>query len=198
MSPRLPAAERRQQLLDAALRTFAVDGYRGTSMNRVAEAAGVTKPVLYQHFASKRDLFVELLASVGGELEKSILDATSRATSPRGQVEGGFRAYFSFVAEHRDAFLVLFGAGTRLDPEFSQIVQGFEAGMADTIAALIVVDGLDDSQRRLLGHGIVGIAEVTCRHWLRTTDAGLDPTPEALAEQVAGLAWSGLRGIEAA
>lgn len=167
-------------------------------MDQVAEAAGVTKPVLYQHFSSKRELFTELLADVGGQLEQAIIAATATADSPRDQVEQGFHAYFRFVAERQHAFLVLFGAGTRVDPEFAEIVRGFEAGMADIIAGLIVVDGLDADRRRLLGHGIVGIAEVTCRHWLRSTDGMLDPSPETLAAQVATLAWAGLRGIEAA
>ena len=93
---------------------------------------------------------------------------------------------------------MLFGAGTRLGPEFAEIVCGFEAGMADIIAGLIVVDGLDTDRRRLLAHGIVGIAEVTCRHWLQSPDGQLDPSPEVLASQIATLAWAGLRGIEAA
>ncbi len=198
MSVRLPAAERRRQLLETALPEFAAHGFRGTSMNRVAEAAGVTKPVLYQHFASKRDLFTELLAAVGSQLEQAIVTATARAPSPREQVERGFGAYFAFVAERRDAFLVLFGAGTRVDPEFARIVHRFEAGMANTIAELIVVEGLDRDERRLLAHGIVGIAEVTSRHWLRGESAALDPAPEVLAAQIAALAWAGLRGIEAA
>ena len=58
---RLPADERRDQLLDVALEVFATAGFHGASMNEIAEAAGVTKPVLYQHFDSKNDLFAALL-----------------------------------------------------------------------------------------------------------------------------------------
>ena len=61
---RLPAARRRRQLLDVALELFAARGYHTTSMNDIAEAAGVTKPVLYQHFRSKRELYLELLEDV--------------------------------------------------------------------------------------------------------------------------------------
>lgn len=179
---------------------FAANGYRGTSMNQLAEAAGVTKPVLYQHFSSKRELFGELLKDVGSQLSGDILAATSDAVSPRAQVEQGFRAYFAFVAARRDAFRVLFGAGTRHDSEFAKTARGFEAGMAEIIAELIEIEGLDRSQRRLLAHGIVGIAEVTSRHWLASCeqDAALEPSAEVLARQVSELAWAGLRGIEAA
>ena len=179
---------------------FAAHGYRGTSMNQIAEAAGVTKPVLYQHFSSKRELFSELLVDVGGQLEEAILKATA-AESPRGQVEAGFRAYFRFVAERTDAFRVLFGAGTRHDAEFAETVRHFESSMADIIANLIDIEGLDQDRRRLLAHGIVGIAEVTSRHWLagadRTDDGShvVDPDPDTLAAQVSELAWAGLRGI---
>ena len=165
-------------------------------MNRIAEAAGVTKPVLYKHFASKRDLFSQVLADVGTRLASAILNATASATSPRAQVADGFAAYFTFVANNRDAFFVLFGTGTRLDPEFAGLVRGFESGMADTIADLIVIEGLGASQRQLLAHGIVGIAEVTSRTWLDDPDSPIDPEPTELAAQVATLAWSGLRGIE--
>jgi AcrR family transcriptional regulator len=76
---RLPAAERRSQLLEVAVRVFARDGFHATSMNDVAEAAGVTKPVLYQHFGSKRDLFVELLTEIGAELRDTVAKATADA-----------------------------------------------------------------------------------------------------------------------
>ena len=72
MNVRLPAHERRRQLLDVALDVFAADGFHSTSMNDVAEAAGVTKPVLYQHFASKRQLYLELLTPKLGRVYAEI------------------------------------------------------------------------------------------------------------------------------
>ena len=72
MVPRLPAARRRRQLLDVALEVFATSGFHQTSMEEVAEAAGVTKPVLYQHFGSKRELYLELLEDVGGQMMAAV------------------------------------------------------------------------------------------------------------------------------
>jgi len=191
-TPRLPAARRRKQLLDVALRVFADRGFHPTSMNDLAEAAGVTKPVLYQHFGSKRELYVELLEEVGERLRAAIGKATSEADSPRAQVERGFAAYFRFVAEHQAAFMVLFGGGTRRDEEFAAFGLRVEEAIADTVAGLIDVPGLDADTRRLLAHGIVGLAEATSRHWLREGHAG---DPDELASRVAELAWAGLRGI---
>jgi AcrR family transcriptional regulator len=193
MSTRLPAPRRRRQLLAVALQVFAERGYHPTSMNDLADAAGVTKPVLYQHFRSKRALYLELLEDVGSQLRDAITKATTEATTPREQVHAGFRAYFEFVAGQQLAFQLLFGGGARRDEEFADAVRRVEVSIADTIAAISVVDGLDDDRRRLLAHGIVGVAEGTSRHWLAD---GMNGSATELAEQVAALAWAGLRGVQ--
>lgn len=188
---RLPAHERRRQLLDVALDVFAADGFHATSMNDVAEAAGVTKPVLYQHFTSKRQLYLELLDDVGARLGAEIAEATASAGSPREQVESGFAAYFRFVADHRNAYKLLFGGGSRRDAEFSDSVRRVEEQLARSIAELIEAD-IDPDHRRTLAYGLVGIAETTSRLWIAED---LDHEPATLARQVADLAWAGLRGI---
>ncbi len=189
---RLRPQERRVLIVEAAGRLFGERGYDGTRLDDVATAAGVTKPVLYQHFASKRELYLELLDDVGSRLRESIGKATSEAASPREQVERGFAAYFRFVAEHEAAFQVLFGGGSRRDEEFAAYALRVEDSIADAVAALIDVPGLDDGTRRLLAHGIVGLAEGASRHWVRGDD---DRDPDELAHRVAELAWAGLRGI---
>jgi AcrR family transcriptional regulator len=191
-TPRLPAARRRRQLLDTALAVFADRGFHGTAMNDIAEAAGVTKPVLYQHFRSKRELYGEVLDDVGGRLEETIAKAAAGAPGPREQVEAGFGAYFRFVAGEQDAFQVLFGGDTRRDPEFTRQAAETEASIATAIAALIDIDGIEPEHQALLAHGLVGLAEGTSRRWLAD---GRREDPAALAAQVAELAWAGLRGI---
>jgi AcrR family transcriptional regulator len=188
---RLPAHARRRQLLDSALDVFATRGYHGASMNEVAEAAGVTKPVLYQHFTSKRKLFVELLEDVGSRLGNLIADATASADGAREKVELGFAAYFRWIDANRAAFSLLFRGSIRLDPEFADVVHKIELFLAESIATLIDAD-LDDEHRRTLAHGIVGLAEGTGRHWI---DDGLDLDPDVLGRQVADLAYAGLRGV---
>ncbi len=195
MAERLPAEQRRRQLLDVALVTFAERGFHPTSMNDVAEAAGVTKPVLYQHFTSKRHLYLQLLDDVGSRLQAAIGKATAGAEGPRRQVEAGFRAYFCFVAADHAAFRVLFGGGTRRDEEFAERINRVEEQVADTIAPLIDVAGITPERQRLLAHGLVALAEGTSRHW---AEQGFRPDPEELAEQVAELAWVGLRGVDPA
>lgn len=189
---RLPGPERRQQLLDTAVEIFARNGFHETSMNDIAVAAGVTKPVLYQHFDSKREMYRELLGEIGTQLRETIAKATADASGPRQQIEGGFRAYFTFVSDHGDAYRVLFGSGTQRDEEFAEEARKVEASIADVVAALIEVSGLDPQRRLLLANGIVGLAEGASRYWLRH-DVEVDAN--TLAEEVSQLAWAGLRGI---
>ena len=191
-TPRLPAARRRRQLLDTALAVFADNGFHSTAMNDIAEAAGVTKPVLYQHFGSKRDLYREVLDDVGGRLEETIAKAAAGAPGPREQVEAGFGAYFRFVADEQDAFQVLFGGDTRRDPEFAAKAAATETSIAAAIAGLIDIEGIAADHQAVLAHGLVGLAEGTSRRWLA---AGRAEDPATLAAQVAELAWAGLRGI---
>ncbi len=191
MSTRLPAAVRRTQLIETAIEVFAADGYHDTTMERIAAAAGVTKPVVYRHFDSKRDLFLELLNEVGRQLAATVSAATAEASTPQEQVRLGFQAYFEFVAREGHSFRLLFGDGVRADPDFAEAVHGVEREIAGIIAGLIEIDGVDEADRLVLAHGIVGMAEATGRHWHvrgRPDDAG------RLAERVSDLAWSGLRG----
>ena len=161
-------------------------------MNDVADAAGVTKPVLYHHFASKRDMYKGLLVDIGTELEDLISKAAAQASGPREQIIFGFRAYFSFVEQNPSAFRVLFGAGTRRDEEFAAVARRVEASIAEVVASLIEVEGLSPERRKLLGNGIVALAEGSCRYWLEHSVAVDAAT---LADDVSRLAWAGLRGI---
>jgi len=192
---RLPATERRRQLLDVALDAFSAGGFHGTSMDDIAAAAGVTKPVLYQHFGSKRALYVELLDVVGGQLMGVIAKAAAEAHGPHRQVEAGFRAYFRHVERHEGAFGLLFGGGTKRDAGFAEQVRLVEDAIAELIATFITAK-LPAAQNLTLAHGIVGMAEATCRHWLRARAAGeTTASADQLADQLAELAWAGLRGV---
>jgi len=194
-TPRLPAAQRRRQLLDAALAAFSAGGFHRTSMDDVAAAAGVTKPVIYQHFGSKRALYGELLDDVGGQLMDVIAKAAAEADGPHRQVEAGFGAYFRFVEHHEGAFQLLFGGGSKRDEGFADQVRLVEGAIAELIATFISAE-LPAAQTLTLAHGIVGMAESTCRHWLRARAAGETATSaDQLADQLAELAWAGLRGV---
>jgi len=196
---RLPAAARRTQLLDVALDRFAANGYHDTSMEEIAEAAGVTKPVLYQHFSSKRKLYLELLERVGQELVALVVAGAAAEESPYHRLLGGFRAYFQFVSERSRAFQLVFGTGARRVEEFTDTVRQVEDTLASNIAGFIDAD-IDDGHRELLGYAIVGLGEVAGRRWValhgEDHQPGLDAAQaEVLAVRLADLVWAGLRGL---
>jgi AcrR family transcriptional regulator len=191
---RMPADQRRQQLLDVARERFSQQGFHATSMDEIAEAAGVTKPVLYQHFPSKRALYVELLEDTGRQLLTVLADATGRAGSGRERVELGFRAYFEFAVGNRAAFRLLLGTSMRNDPEFARIVEEILDAASETISTLIEIPATDN-QRRTLANALVGMAESVGRRALQDDAASVDA--EELARWIAELAWFGLRGVRA-
>lgn len=175
-------------------------------MDEIADAAGVTKPVLYQHFPSKKQLYKELLDSIGAELTSAVTSSATAAT-PHQQVLSGFRTYFRFVGLRPNAFRLLFGTGARRLDEFADTVREVEDNLAAVIAGYISA-GLDDEHRHMLGYAIVGLAEVTGRQWAATpapspggnpaaeAAGSLDPAEgERLAEWLASLVWAGLRGL---
>ncbi|MHB8293341.1 MAG: TetR/AcrR family transcriptional regulator [Acidimicrobiales bacterium] len=206
MPLRLAAADRREQLLAVALSAFSEGEFSSVSMDEVARLAGVTKPVLYQHFRSKRSLYLELLKDVGNQLIEAVTKAASAAEGPRGEVEAGFAVFFRFAATKTSAFRLLFGGGSRRDPGFAAAISRVEDVMAEVLAPLIEAD-IAPPHRRALAYGLIGMAEATGRHWLdhglaRPSEpagpgSGAATLEEAdrVAAWVADLAWRGLRGI---
>jgi AcrR family transcriptional regulator len=188
---RLPADQRRAQLLEVARDRFADQGFHATSMDEIAEAAGVTKPVLYQHFPSKRALYSELLDDTGKQLLETIVESAGTAQG-RAAVESGFRAYFKFAATNRQGFRLLLQTSVQDDHEFSRAVKHIVQGITDAIS-LLLADIPNDEHRMTLAAAIVGMAESVTRQklWARNTD--LDP--DELAGWVSELAWFGMRGL---
>ncbi len=192
MSSRLPAAERRSLILTVARRQFAEKGYHTTSMDDIAEAGGVTKPVLYQHFDSKRALYLALIEDLASRMLQVIGAATADAPDGRAQTERGIVAYFEWMSENRDAFVVLFGSGSRNDEEFALEVRKVERLVADAIAPLIDA-GLDPEHQRRLAYALVGMSEGVSRYLIASGDPF---DPRLVGSQLANFAWAGLRGVE--
>jgi hypothetical protein len=124
----------------------------------------------------------------------AITKATAGATSGRSQTELGFRAYFQWVADDHDAFLLLFGFRSNRDEESTQAIRRITSEAASAIAPLIAAD-IDPDHRRTLAHGLVGLAEGVSR---RLVERGESFDPSVLGQQVADLAWAGLRAVHRA
>jgi AcrR family transcriptional regulator len=205
-SRRLTAEERRRQLFDQALTLFAERGYAATTMDDIAEAAGVTKPLVYQHFDSKRALYLELLDSFSHALTERIVTAASAAEGPRGQVEEGMAAYFGMMVDNEQSFRLIYGRDVPDDPELGEALRRVEDTIAQAIDPLIDA-GLEPEHRLLLAYSVVGMVEGASRLWLGrdvppiTTGedgegiSGISSEASLLASRVADLAWAGLRQV---
>lgn len=162
-------------------------------MNDVAKVAGVTKPVLYQRFESKRDLYRAVLEDIGQRLQATVFQSAEAATTPREQVEAGFSAYIDFVQEDPDGFKLLFSGASREDPEWAEITDGAERSVANSIARLLNGNGVPKRHSQTLAYGIAGMAESMARHW--QNDESHDVGPKELLKDLTALAWVGLRGF---
>lgn len=183
--------DRRHQILEVSLTAFSSRGYHNTSMNDIADAMSLTKPVLYQYFDSKRSLYLELLHHVGAQLLDEVTAAVKGSSDPREQTERGMIAYFTWVATHREAFALLFESSERVDEEFADIVSEFEDGAAKAILPFIAVDASEDNLYTF-AIGLVGMAEAVSRQVIKH---GREFQPTELGRAVAGLAWAGLRSL---
>src|SRR5580704_12446983 len=196
-SRRLTAEQRREQLVLVALELFAHRGYRATTMDDIAERAGVTKPLLYQHFSSKRALYLELVDTIARDLLTAVRRAVMSADGPRQQVELGFAAYFQLVVSNEAEFRLLYGRDHADDLELGRALRAVEDAIAEAIDPLIDA-GLDDDHRRLLAYGIVGMAEGVSRRFMTQrpeSEAEVDEEAQKLAGRMADLAWAGLRSV---
>ena len=152
-------------------------------------AAEVTKPVLYQHFSSKRALYSALLANDLGRLTQELEASFSQAEDNEERLRRGFGAYFDFVDRHEDAFRLLFTEALGLDADFQRQVTEFRRWVAARVARIIAAEaGLAPPRARALAAAIVGMAEGAAGWWL---DERRPLEPRQLADELAGLAWKG-------
>jgi AcrR family transcriptional regulator len=189
---RLPRQARRRQLLEAALEVFVARGYHAAAMDEIAERAGVSKPVLYQHFPGKQELYLALLDESVEALIETVRTALRSTNDNRQRVAATFQAYFEFVAAQSGTFRLIFESDFANEPAVRERLGEADRKCAEMVSEVIKTDaGLADEEAHLLSIGLVGMAQVTARYWLST----LGTIPRDAAEQlVARLAWRGISG----
>jgi len=187
---RMPRSARRAQLLESALQVFVAQGYHSAAMDDIAERAGVSKPVLYQHFPSKLELYLALLDQRSGDLIEAVRTALASTHDNKQRVEATIAAYFEFVDREGAPFRLVFESDLTNEPAVRERVDRVNNQCAEAIAEVIAEDtGLQPEQATLLGTALTGMAQVTARFWL--TGNGTIPREEA-ARLVAQLSWRGL------
>jgi AcrR family transcriptional regulator len=189
---RLPRTARRAQLLAAAQDVFVTNGYHAAAMDEIAERAGVSKPVLYQHFPGKLELYMALLESHVDELVGRVRTAIGSSTDNKLRVRAAVAAFYDFVDGEGQAFRMVFESDLRSEPAVQQAVERATTDSVDAITDTITADaGLDPERARLLAVGLVGLSQVTARSWL--ADNRRVPKEDAVA-LISNLAWRGIGG----
>ena len=183
---RLPRQARRRQLLGAAQEVHAA------AMDEIAERAGISKPVLYQHFPSKLELYLALLDESVDALIDTVRQALSSTTENKQRVAATFGAYFGFVANQGGAYRLVFESDLSNEPAVRERLDRSVQECAEMISDVIKEDaGISVEAAHLLGVGLVGTAQVSARYWLRTGQQ----IPKEEAEQLmARLTWRGISG----
>jgi AcrR family transcriptional regulator len=191
-SPRLPRPARRRQLLGAAREVFVAQGYHAAAMDEIAERAGVSKPVLYQHFPGKLDLYLALLDESVAELVGAVSAALASTSDNRERVPATFRAFFDYVSGAGEAFRLVFESDLSNEQAVRARLDRAMYECAEMVSEFIREDaGVSDAEADLLGMALVGMAQVSSRYWLSTEREIDQDIAETLLSR---LAWRGISG----
>lgn len=190
---RLPRSARRKQLLAAAQDVFVAQGYHAAAMDDIAERAGVSKPVLYQHFPGKLELYLALLDTHCDAFAEQIREAMSRTTDNAERVRGAMHAYFDFVSHESEAFRLVFESDLRNEPGVRVRVDRMERVAVEAITETIMADtGVSRARAEMLAAGLCGAAQVAARFWLA---GGREVSQEEAEQLITTLAWRGIGGF---
>ena len=190
---RLPRGARRLQLLRAAQDVFVAQGFHAAAMDDIADRAGVSKPVLYQHFPGKRELYLALLEQQVDELTDRVRQAMAGTDDNRARVDGAVGAYFDFIDAEGEAFRLVFESDLRNDPDVRRLADQGARACIDAVAEVIAADtGADQERALLLSAGLTGLAESSARWWLpRKGTVSRDDAVTLMS----ALAWRGISGF---
>ena len=194
---RMTAADRREAILEAALDAFAGAGYHETSLDAVADRAGISKALIYEHFASKRELHRALLERYVHELLARVIDATAAAEPGEARLRSGLEAFLEFVEERRDAWRFVFRNVS--DPEIADAVNRLREEVAVTLAGLMAADAPPEwtanpelsRETEMIAQELTGAVQALANWW----DEHRDVPRERISQSIMDFAWIGLERL---
>ena len=188
----LPSTERRAQLIDVGRAAFARYGYEATSMDKIADSAKVSKPVLYEHFGGKEGLYAVVVDREMDYVVRRIMEAIATG-SPRERVEKASLAFLTYVRDQPDGFAVLSQdsplSATR--GRLSSLLNDLAERVGDLFASSFKQAGYDPKAAPIYAHALVGMVTFVGKWW---TDVRKPPVDE-VAKHIGALAWMGLRHL---
>ncbi len=189
---RLTAAQRRLQLLGVGRKVFAMHGYNGGSVEEIARAAKVSKPIIYEHFGSKDGLYAVIVDREMDALVQRIAQRISEG-SARQRFEGAVLAFLTYVKEEPDGFLVL----TRDAPMtiagrgMPNVISDLAERIGDIFNQQFKAAGLNKKLAPLYAHALIGMVTLVGQWWIENQQLDI----ETVAKHVAAIGWMGLRHI---
>lgn len=189
----MTAVERREQLIEIARAVFAERGYDGAAIEEIAVRAGVSKPIVYEHFGGKEGLYAVVVDRDVTLLMTMMRQALSSG-SPRRLLEQAAMAFLDFVEQHPDGFRIL----VRDSPIGSQgaSFKSILGDVATRVEGILISEfkarGFDARQAPMYSQMLVGMVGTTGQWWLDTRK----PAKEVVAAHLVNLAWNGLAGLE--
>lgn len=188
---RLSAAARRSQLIEIGRGVFAERGYEATSVEEIAARAGVSKPIIYDHFGGKKGLYAVVVDREVEYIVSKIADSVDSG-SPRARIEKAALAYLTYVQERPEGFAVLL----RNTPKSSAEMPALMYDLADRVSIVFTEQfgkgGYDSTTAPIYAHALVGMVAFVGQWW---TDSDNPPSVETVANHIAALAWTGLRHL---
>src|SRR6202051_1692341 len=190
---RLPRGERRGQLLAAASEVFVDRGFHAAGMDEIADRAGVSKPVLYQHFSSKLDLYLAVLQRHVDNLVSGVRQALRTTTDNRQRLRSAVQAFFDFIEQDGQGYRLIFENDIITEQQVAAQVRVATESCIDAVFDLISADsGLDPHRARMVAVGLVGISVDCARYWL---DSDRPISKSDAVDCTVAFAWGGLSHV---
>ena len=198
---RLPRSVREQEIIDAALQVFAGRGYHAAVVEEIVELAGISKPMVYLYLGSKEGLFIACVRRESERLAAAFRQAADLAgPDPEQRLRAGLTAFFTFVAEHRDSWVLLHRQAPQQGEAIAAaMAQARQSVMAEVTA--LVRDGIErgsggpvvlgDTDAEFVAHALVGAAD-SLTDWM---DRHPGQTPEAMTRRLMNMVWVGMRNV---
>jgi AcrR family transcriptional regulator len=191
MAKRLPASERRAQLIDVGRGVFAKRGYEATSMEEIADRAKVSKPIVYEHFGGKEGLYAVVVDREMDYVVRRIVEAIATG-SPRERVERAALAFLVYVRDHPEGFNVL-SQDSPLPSRgrLSSLLNDLAERVGDQFTSAFKGAGYDPKSAPIYAHALVGMVTFVGKWWMEVRK----PSVEEVAKHIGALAWMGLRHL---
>ena len=193
---RMTGPQRREQLLEVGRKLFAEKGFEGTSVEEIAAKAGVSKPVVYEHFGGKEGLYAVVVDREIRTLLDGITDALRAEATSRGLLEAAALALLDYVECSTDGFRIHVrdSPAGQSTGSFASLISDVASQVEHLLAAEFRSRKLDPKTAPIYAQMLVGMVALTCQWWLDSRKF----KKADVAAHLVNLAWNGLSGLEKA